>query len=472
MASTGEEAGLREAARLQELGGEAANQQPGSQDLVLSGSANNNGQPSWLKRVGIFALLSSATAYLWQSNPSRPHIDPTDYEARTRQALQEVPLVDGHNDLPYLIRNELKHQIYHDRFTFDTGLLSQTDRRKLREGMVGGQFWSAYIHCPEETSGHALGLDDPTWTLRDTLEQLDITKRFVAAYPDLFRYCDNSTCAWDAFRDGKIGSYIGIEGGHQLGNSLGSLRQLYDLGVRYITTTHNCDNVFGTAASTVSAGGPDRGLTEFGVEYVREMNRLGMMIDLSHVSHETMRDTLKHSEAPIIFSHTGAYALSQTLRFAPDDVIKDTAAKGGIVMITFVNRFLRPDNPAAATIHDVVDHIWHVAELAGWEYVGVGGDFDGTPVTPRGLEDVSKYPRLVELLMERGATDEQIRLFAGKNILRVWKDVEEVARRIQARGTKPNEAYWDGRSWDRCDMNLPIMFRDSIGKRIPGPTIP
>lgn len=224
------------------------------------------------------------------------------------------------------------------------------------------------------------------WTLRDSLEQIDITKRFVDEFPDLFQFCSNSTCAREAFANGKIGSFIGIEGAHQIGNSLASLRQLYDLGARYITTTHNCDNVFGTAASTVSAGCEDKGLTPFGEEYVSEMNRLGMMLDLSHVSHETMRDTLRLSEAPVIFSHTGAYALSKVLRFAPDDVLKATAEKGGVIMITFINRFLRPDDPDAATIHDVVDHIWHVAQVAGWDHVGVGSDFDGTPVTPKGLE--------------------------------------------------------------------------------------
>ncbi|KAL1845507.1 hypothetical protein Plec18167_008562 [Paecilomyces lecythidis] len=241
----------------------------------------------------------------------------------------------------------------------------------------------------------------------------------------------------------------------------------YDLGARYITTTHNCDNVFATAASTVAAGGEDVGLTEFGLEYVKEMNRLGMMIDLSHVSHQTMRDILDVSEAPIIFSHSGAHGLSKSLRFAPDDVIRKTAEKGGIVMVTFVTRFLRPDDPSAATIHDVVDHIWYVAELVGWDYVGVGGDFDGTPVTPLGLEDVSKYPRLVELLMERGATDAQIRKFAGQNILRVWREVEDTANKIQSKGQKPNEAVWEGRKWVRDNKNDPRMFRDSIGRRIP-----
>ncbi|KAL4876201.1 putative dipeptidase [Aspergillus karnatakaensis] len=396
---------------------------------------------------------------------SLPSIPQTDYSARTRDVLSKTPLIDGHNDLPYLIRNELKHQIYNDRFTFNTGLLSQTDRKKLKEGLVGGQFWSAYIHCPDPSE--QVGLDDPTCVVRDTLEQIDITKRFVAEYPDLFQFCANSTCAREAFQNGKIGSYIGIEGGHQIGNSLASLRMFYDLGARYITTTHNCDNVFATAASSVTAGAPDTGLTPFGREYVREMNRLGMMIDLSHVSHQSMRDILDESVAPVIFSHSGAYGVSKTLRFAPDDVIRRTAEGGGIVMITFVIRFLRPEDPGAATIHDVVDQILYVADLVGWEFVGVGGDFDGTPATPVGLEDVSKYPRLIELLMERGATDEQIRKFAGENMLRVWRDVERVAERLQAQGEKPNEAYWEGRKWVRDEIPMPRMFRDSIGRRVP-----
>ncbi|KAL2854052.1 putative dipeptidase [Aspergillus pseudodeflectus] len=439
------------------------NQTPTDAQLVPVRRPQDHSRVSWLTKIGLAAgaALSIATGSLF----SRDTIEPTDYAARTRDVLSKVPLIDGHNDLPYLIRNELKYQIYTDRFTFNTGLLSQTDRKKMREGLVGGQFWSVYIHCPDPNE--KLELDDPTWVVRDTLEQIDITKRFVAEYPETFQYCDNSTCAREAFNNGRIGSYIGIEGGHQVGNSLAALRMFYELGARYITTTHNCDNVFATAASTVAAGGEDVGLTPFGREYVAEMNRLGMMIDLSHVSHQTMRDILDITKAPIIFSHSGAHGISKSLRFAPDDVLRRTAENGGIIMITFVIRFLRPDDPSAATIHDVVDHIWHVAQVAGWDHVGVGSDFDGTPATPVGLEDVSKYPRLVELLMERGATDEQIKKFAGENILRVWKEVEDVARRLQTKGAKPNEAYWDGRKWVRDEINMPRMFRDSIGRRVP-----
>lgn len=171
-----------------------------------------------------------------------------------------------------------------------------------------------------------------------------------------------------------------------MGNSIAAIRQFYDLGVRYITTTHNCDNAFATSASTVAIGGEDRGLTPFGHEYVKEMNRLGMMIDLSHVSHQTMRDVLSITRAPIIFSHSGAYSVQRHLRHVPDDVLRGVRKNGGIVMMTFINRFLNMENPDSANINDVVDHIFYIAEVAGWEHVGVGGDYSGTPDCPRGLE--------------------------------------------------------------------------------------
>ncbi|CZR59500.1 related to Putative dipeptidase NECHADRAFT_87110 [Phialocephala subalpina] len=241
---------------------------------------------------------------------------------------------------------------------------------------------------------------------------------------------------------------------------------MYDLGARYITTTHNCDNAFATAASTVAAGGEDKGLTPFGHEYVKEMNRLGMMIDLSHVSHQTMRDVLSISEAPVIFSHSGAYSIQKHLRHAPDDVLRGIKRNGGIVMAVFVNRFLNMKHPDEATIHDVVDHIFHIAEVAGWEHVGVGSDFSGTPATPIGLEDVSTYPDLVALLMERGATDEQVRMFAGENILRVWGEIERRGKETQAQ-TKPNEAVWEERikGWATGFANSPFIFRSTREKR-------
>lgn len=254
---------------------------------------------------------------------------------------------------------------------------------------------------------------------------------------------------------------IGIEGGHQVGNSIATIRQMYNLGARYITFTHNCDNAFGTSASTVAAGGPDRGLFKLGQDAVKEMNRLGMMVDLSHVSHQTMRDVLSIARAPVIFSHSGAYSVEPHLRHVPDDVLRTVKTNGGIVMAVFVNRFLNMKNPDLATIHDVVDHIFYLAEVCGWECVGIGSDFSGTPYVPIGLEDVSKFPALIELLMQRGATDGQIRLLAGENILRVWGNIEKHAKEIQATGEKPVEAEYDGRNWPKGLKSSPWMLRQN-----------
>ncbi|KAK2752450.1 hypothetical protein FQN54_008112 [Arachnomyces sp. PD_36] len=441
-----------------------------SQDLIPSPRPTPSTNRNWFRNFGIFASIAalslSLTTYLPFLSPSQPPIDPTNYVERTKHVLSTTPLIDGHNDLPYLIRIELKNKIYDGKFTFGSGLLSHTDLRRIREGMMGGQFWSVFMECPEEEYGAEVGIDDPTWVVRDTLEQIDIAKRMVREYSDDLQYCDTAACARAAFKSGKIGSFLGIEGGHQIGNSLAALRQVFDLGVRYITVTHNCDNAFATSATTVAAGGHDAGLTEFGNQFVKEMNRLGMLIDLSHVSHQTMRDVLSQTRAPVIFSHSGAYALSKHLRNVPDDVLRSVASNDGIVMANFVTKFLNAENPDAATIHDVVDHIFHIAEVAGWDHVGVGGDFDGTTMVPKGIEDVSKYPRLAELMMERGATDDQVRKFAGENILRVWTAVEGIARQIQRDGEKPNEETWSGRKWSRTDLPMPYMFRDSAQKRL------
>lgn len=304
------------------------------------------------------------------------------------------------------------------------------------------------------------------WVVRDTLEQIDVTRRFVREHPQHLEYCDTAACARRAHKAGRISSMIGIEGGHQVGGSIASVRQFYDLGARYITLTHNCDNAFATSTSTVAAGGPDHGLFELGYEAVKEMNRLGMMVDLSHVSHKTMRDVLRVARAPVIFSLSGAYSVEPHLRHVPDDVIQSVKANGGIIMVVFVNRFLNMKHPEQATIHDVVNHVLYIAEHCGWECVGIGSDFSGTPYVPIGLEDVSKFPDLIYLLMERGATDEQIRLFAGENLLRVWGNIERRAREIQATGEKPSEAEYGGRDWHKGLKDAPWMLPGSRSKAV------
>ncbi|KAI0147948.1 membrane dipeptidase-domain-containing protein [Hypoxylon sp. NC0597] len=421
-------------------------------------------QYNWFRRwrsaiiAASFALLVTPFTSLgsWFL-PAEPAIDPTNYALRTKRLLETTPLIDGHNDFPWLLRVELHNRIYDGKFDPKQRLLGHTDIGRMRQGMMGGQFWSVHVKC-DAAQKH---FEDPSCIVRDTLEQIDVAKRFIAESPEVFTYCETPACARAAFKNGRIASMLGIEGGHQLGGSIAAVRQAYDLGVRYITTTHNCDNAWATSASTVARGNPDEGLTKLGVAYVREMNRLGMMIDLSHVSHQTMRDVLSITRTPVIFSHSGAYSVTPHLRNVPDDVLRNIRQNGGIVMAVFVNRFLDMTDPSAVTIHDVVDHIWHLAEVAGWEHVGIGSDFSGTPFTPSGLEDVSKYPDLIELLMARGATDEQIRLLAGDNILRVWESIERRAQEIQTEGEKPVEEEWEGRKWHKGYKNSPYMYRET-----------
>ncbi|OTA98770.1 hypothetical protein M426DRAFT_17094 [Hypoxylon sp. CI-4A] len=433
-----------------------------SRSLIVHSQSQNTGFLSRFRYhlfAAGFAFLLSPLALIW---PGQSPIDPTNYAERTKRVLKTTPLIDGHNDLPWQLRIELNNRIYDGKVDFTKRLLGHTDIQRMRTGMVGGQFWSVYVECDAKQKH----FEDPSWVVRDTLEQIDVTKRFINEHPQHLQYCDTAACARKAFKSGRISSMIGIEGGHQVGGSIASIRQMYDLGARYITLTHNCDNSFGTSTSTVAAGGPDGGLFKLGYEAIKEMNRLGMIVDLSHVSHQTMRDVLSVARAPVVFSHSGAYSVTPHLRNVPDDVLRTVKRTGGIVMAVFVNRFLRMKDSDQATIHDVADHIFHIAEVCSWECVGVGSDFSGTPFVPIGLEDVSKLPDLVQILMERGATDEQIRLFAGENILRVWSSIEKRAREIQASGEKPVEEEYEGRDWHKGMKDAPWMLRGSREKAI------
>lgn len=287
----------------------------------------------------------------------------------------------------------------------------------MKEGRLGGQFWSVFVECDPNLT-HPNG---PTHAVRDTLEQIDAARRLIASTPEL-EFCDTPSCVMPAFRKGKVPSMLGAEGLHQAGASIAVIRQLHGLGVRYVTLTHNCDNPFATAASTVtaSAAGEDAGLSAFGRAAVKEMNRLGVMVDLAHVSHQTMRDVLDVAEAPVIFSHSTCYGLAPVYRNAPDDVLARLKENGGVLMVMFVRKFLNSEDPAAANIETVVDHIMHVAEVAGWNHVGIGGDFDGVGLmdVADGVNSVADYPALIQAVMRRGATDEQIRKLVGENILR------------------------------------------------------
>lgn len=375
--------------------------------------------------------------------------------ARARRVLASTPLIDGHNDLPWAIREDAKAPLDVAAYDLRQRTRGHTDLERLKQGMVGAQFWSLYIPGEAKDSGYA----------RIQLEQFDIARRFIAMYPDRLQLALSSSDIRDAFRKKKIGSLLGMEGGHAIENSLGALRSYYALGARYLTLTHNVTLDWADAA--LDSAKHD-GLTEFGKEVVREMNRLGMLVDLSHVSPAAMSDVLDVSEAPVIFSHSDSRALVDVPRNIPDSILTRLRTNGGVAMITFVPSFISKqfaDNEAdfnraaqdirlrlagdAAAIKremdalrashprpvvkltQVADHIEHMRDVAGIDHIGIGADFDGITEVIQGLEDVSKYPALFAELAHRGWSDEDMKKLAGENVLRAFAKAEEVAARLQ-----------------------------------------
>ena len=314
-----------------------------------------------------------------------------------------------------------------------------TDIPRLRTGHVGAQFWSVYVPFEAVDEGAA----------RVQLEEIDIARQLIARYPDQFELALSPSDVERIFGAGKIASMLGMEGGHAIENSLGALRAFYDLGARYLTLTHSESIDWADAGTGEVLHG---GLPPFGEEVVREMNRLGMLVDLSHASPGTMSDVLDVTEAPVIFSHSSARALTDHVRNVPDSILRRMPRNGGLVMVTFVPSFVNEavrtyQGPAAgtpqATLADVADHIEHVRTVAGVDNVGIGGDFDGITSTPVGLEDVSTYPALFAELSRRGWSEGDLRKLAGENLLRAWREAEAAARRIQ-RVRGPSHATIEG----------------------------
>jgi membrane dipeptidase len=244
---------------------------------------------------------------------------------------------------------------------------------------------------------------------------------------------------------------IGAEGLHQAGSSIANIRMLFELGVRYITVTHNINNAFATCAYSVTNGGTDHGLTALGRAGIMEMNRLGMLVDLSHVSVKTMEDTLQVTRSPVIFSHSAARALSDHGRNVPDHILDQMPANGGVVMIPFVTKFLNARDPQSVTAETVVDHIYHIAKRVGWDHVGIGGDLDGTVDLPIDMQDASCYPTLIQAVLARGATDEQVKKMMGGNILRAWQENINISQKLIQAGEKPREEYAPGRDFKKHD---------------------
>ncbi|KAI1609056.1 dipeptidyl aminopeptidase [Exophiala viscosa] len=373
----------------------------------------------------------------------------SDVHQRVQRLLAEYPLIDGHNDLPIQLRIHFHNKIYDPKCTFRDGLFTETDLVKLKKGQVGGQFWSVYVECgaPNED------WNDDQSAVRDTLEQIDVIKRLIDDHEQL-ELCTEPDAVLTAFGNGRIASMIGAEGLHQVGHSIANIRMLFELGVRYITVTHNANNAFATCATHVTAGGDDAGLTEFGVAGIKEMNRLGMLVDLSHVSVKTMEDTLAVTRAPVIFSHSGARGLSDHARNVPDHVLRRVRKNRGVVMVPFVTVFLKVTDPDSASVEDIVDHIYHIVGIAGWDHVGIGSDFDGYAPLPKGMQDTSCYPSLIVAVCARGATDEQVKKLMGGNVLRVWHEVVDISQKIKKTGEKPSEVTAPGRNWGLSDANL------------------
>jgi membrane dipeptidase len=372
--------------------------------------------------------------------------------ARARALMREVPLIDGHNDLPYEVRDAFGG-------SFDSLDIGQpqpevmTDIPRLRDGLVGGQFWSTWT--PSDTEQPA----------RMGMEQVDLVHRMVARYPDTFEWASTADDIVRIHAAGKIASLAGMEGGHMIENSLGLLRAFYREGVRYMTLTHSLNTDWADAATDTLVHG---GLTAFGEAVVQEMNRLGMLVDISHASDSTMWDVLRVTEAPVMFSHSSSRKFTPHPRNVPDDIARAVAENGGVIMVNYVGSFIympayewslvydsvgtafrnhgltpeeardsarawRRDNPMPRPdIGVVADHIEHLRDVAGVDHVGIGSDLDGISVAPSGLEDVSTFPALVAELLRRGWSDEDARKVIGRNILRVMRETEAVAARLQA----------------------------------------
>ncbi len=404
--------------------------------------------------AGAVCLSLGAPTALLAQGASPPATDP--YLARAKRILSQTPLIDGHNDLPWRIREDTIARGNVDAYDLRKRAPGHTDLDRLKAGMVGAQFWSVYTPGDWRDSGYA----------RVQLEQIDIARRVIAKYPDRLALALSAGDIRREFKDGKLASLLGLEGGHAIENSLGALRAYYDLGVRYMTLTHNVTLDWADAALDSAK---HNGLTPFGDSVVREMNRLGMLVDLSHVSPATMSDALNVTQAPVIFSHSGARALVDVPRNVPDSILRRVTSNGGIVMIPFVTGFVSPEvmrydestrplitdlqarygkDTAAitreikqwraahpeprATLSQVADQIEYIRKVAGVEHVGIGSDFDGITEVVQGLEDVSKFPALFVELERRGWSDADLKKLAGENLLRVFGQAEAVAKRLQA----------------------------------------
>ena len=356
-----------------------------------------------------------------------------DFKARAIALHKQTPLIDGHNDYPWALRDIDPGRDLSKADIAEPVPKLMTDIPRLRQGGVGGQFWSVY------TPSTMMGKE----ATRVTMEQIDTVHRMTERWPTVFQIARTADDIDRAFKAGRIASLIGMEGGHSIDNSLAALRMFHVLGAHYMTLTHSSNLAWADSATDKPVHG---GLTKFGEEVVHEMNRLGMLVDLSHVSPDTMEDALRVTEAPVIFSHSSARAVCNVPRNVPDNILQMVAKNGGVVMVTFVPGFIsqavadfnaKPEaerkgmTAPRATLSQVADHIDHIRKVAGIDHIGLGGDFDGITEVVQGLEDVSKYPDLTAELLKRGYSDADVKKIIGQNVMRVLRQVEKVAATLQ-----------------------------------------
>ncbi|KAK6075521.1 microsomal dipeptidase [Seiridium cupressi] len=389
---------------------------------------------AWLLGVTLVAGLASTT-----TSPAHDH---------AVNLLKSSPLIDTHVDLPQILRSLSRHPL--DAIPqLSTSFPGHVDIPRMREGHLGGVFWSIWAPCPELV-GEDAGADfnKPTNSLRDSLELLDLIQEMIKQQSDHLQYAHSSRDVIQAFEAGKVASLIGMEGSHLLGNSLGVLRLFAQLGVRYLTLTHTCHSAF---ASSSGAGGPmtpshdGNGLSDVGRELVRELNRLGIMIDLSHTSDETAKEVISLTEAPVIWSHSGSRNMWDHPRNVPDDVLRlighGKDRNPGVVQSVFYPPFIGPVD--SANVSRVADHIEYIAGIVGKKHVGIGSDFDGMYASVEGLEDASKYPNLIAEMVERGWSDDEIKDLMGRNLLRVMDEVDVTRGRLSKQ--LPSVAIWEKR---------------------------
>lgn len=363
-------------------------------------------------------LLLFTTTVSAQDTKQRSPVVMTDEGRAVHEAGM---LFDGHNDLPWQMRKLGKS-------SFDQLDISKsqpnlhTDIDRLQQGGLKAQFWSVYVPATTDQEGTAL---------LQTVQQVELVKTMVARYPETFELASTAADIRRIVNDGKIASMMGIEGGYSIESNLDNISRFYDMGCRYMTLTHSKSLKWADSATDEPICG---GLSDFGRRVIREMNRVGMLIDLSHVSPDCMKQALQHTQAPVIFSHSSALAINDHARNVPDDVLKMMPANGGVVMVNFYSKYVVPsellkqDETLPGSIHDVVDHIQHIIKVAGIDHVGIGSDFDGVPRLPTQLEDVSKYPLITQELLNRGHSAEDIHKVLGGNVLRVLEKAEAVAQ--------------------------------------------